>query len=131
MNRPSTLPFFQVDSGQVITASLGRSLEDMGMYLMLQALYWEAGCRLPSRETLHKKLYIGNSGKKKVALESVLEEFFPDGIHEGLDHCRDKALEVSRKNAANAKKGHERHRKPEESASFSQSAGGGPEDFPL
>lgn len=105
MKRTSTLPYFQLDSGKVLLDCMGHTMEERGMLLTLMAVYWEGECRLPSRETLMRKLSI-KGAKAGALLDSVLEDFFPDGLHEGLNLCKDNALQTSRTNSANAQKGH-------------------------
>ncbi len=121
MKRTSTLPYFQVDSGQVLLASMGRTHEEMGIYLMLLAMYWENDCRLPPKERLIAALQA--KGKKKQALlEQVIAAFFPDGVNAHLDQCKANATTTSQRNAANAKKGHAKRGNPEEIPENSQSS---------
>lgn len=127
MKRTNTLPYFQVDSGQVLLASMGRTHEEMGIYLMLQAMYWENDCRLPPRERLAGALRL--KGKKLAVLEQVIDDFFPNGINEQLDLCKVNALKTSQRNSANAKKGHESRGKPEEISGNSQSSNSDPSEF--
>lgn len=127
MKRTNTLPYFQVDSGQVLLASMGRTDEEMGIYLKLMAMYWENNCQLPSRERLTKALQL--RGRKLALLEQVIDDFFPDGINEQLDQCKDNALKISQRNAANASKGHESRGKPEEISENPQSGDPDPSDF--
>lgn len=127
MKRTNTLPYFQLDSGQVLLASLGRSDEEMGLYLKLMAMYWEGDCRLPFRDTLVRKL--GVKGKKLAVLELVLEDFFPDGVHEQLDLCRDIALKTSERQSANARKGHAQRGNPQEISRNLQAPDSDPGDF--
>lgn len=107
MKRTTTLPFFQVDSGQLLYESMGLSLEQMGIYILLMAMYWENECRLPPRENLVRKLKL--SPKKAAIMDGVIETFFPDGIHTNLDQCKENALQTSRRNSENIR---QRYRKP-------------------
>lgn len=109
MKRTSTLPYFQLDSGKVLLDCMGHTMEERGMLLTLMAMYWEGECRLPSKDTLIRKLSL-KGAKAGALLDSVLEDFFPDGRHEGLDLCKANALKTSQSNSANAKKGHEQRR---------------------
>ena len=127
MKRTNTLPFFQVDSGQVLAASMGRSHEEMGIYFMLLVMYWENDCRLPSRERLVEALRL--RGKKLAVLEKVLGIFFPDGIHEQLDLCKENALKTSLRQSANARKGHAQRREPEEIPGNPQSRDSDADEF--
>lgn len=106
MKRTNTLPFFQVDSGQLLYDSMGQSLEQMGIYVLLMAMYWENECKLPPRENLVRKLKL--SARKAAVMDEVIDTFFPDGIHANLDLCKENALQTSRRNAANARRGHAR-----------------------
>lgn len=119
MKRTSTLPYFQLDSGQVLLASMGHSHEEMGLYLLLLATYWEGDCRLPAREDLAKKLGMLRSPKKLALLDQVIDEFFPGGVNEQLDQCKANALKTSARQSANAQKGHTQRR-----------SGGNPEKSP-
>lgn len=100
----STPPYFPLDSGQVLRDAMGRSMEEMGIYSMLLALYWEGCCRLPPRERLAGMLHLKK--KQLPALEAVLDAFFPDGVNDYLDQCRENVLKTSRRNSENAKKRH-------------------------
>lgn len=110
MKRTSTLPYFQLDSGQVLLASMGHTHEEMGLYLLLMATYWEGNCRLPSREDLARKLGMLRSPKKMALLDQVIDEFFPGGVNEPLDQCKANALKTSQRQSANAQKGHAQRR---------------------
>ena len=111
MKRTTTLPYYQLDSGRFLNDSLGRTLEETGIYSMLLAIYWEHGCRLPAPEVLTRKLRLN---KRQVTLMwPIIDEHFPDGINEHLDLCRDQAMNVSRTNSANARKGHEQRKAKE------------------
>lgn len=46
----TTMPYFKFDSGRFLGETRGLPLVAIGMYALLQSLYWEAGCRLPSEE---------------------------------------------------------------------------------
>ena len=107
MKRTNTLPFFQVDSGQLLYESKGQSLEQMGIYFLLKAMYWENECRLPPRETLVRKLKM--TPKKAAVMDGVIETFFPDGVHTHLDQCRENALKTSVRNSENVR---QRYKKP-------------------
>lgn len=109
MKRTSTLPFFQVDSGKMNAEFMGLSMEERGMYVSLMLLYWENDCRLYSRESLVKKLGL-RSQKGKDLLDSVIAEFFPDGTHVLLDACKENAEKTSKRQSANAQKGHSQRR---------------------
>ena len=109
MKRTSTLPYFQVDSGKLLMDLMGHSMEERGMLLTLMAMYWEGECRLPSKETLMRKLSI-KGAKAGALLDRVLETFFPGGLNEGLDLCKANALKTSQSNSANARRGHEQRR---------------------
>lgn len=91
---------------------MGRSHEEMGVYFMLMAMYWENDCRLPSRERLAEALRL--RGKKLAVLDKVIDLFFPDGVNEQLELCKTNALETSRRNSANARKGHAQREKSQE-----------------
>ena len=102
MKRASTLPFFQVDSGQMLASSMGRTHEEMGLFLMLMVMYWENDCRLPHRERLAEALQV--RGKKLATLDKVIAIFFPGGVNEQLDLCKANALKTSQRQSANARK---------------------------
>ncbi len=104
MKRTNTLPFFQLDSGQLLFESMGHSLEEMGIYLLLMAMYWENECRLPASATLIKKLTL--TPRKAALMGGVIDDFFPDGVHANLDQCKANALATSRRNSENAQRGH-------------------------
>lgn len=126
--RTSTLPYFRLDGGTVLLDCMGFSMEERGMYLSLMAVYWECDCKLPSRERLTQVL--GLRGQKAAAtLNRVLEEFFPDGVNEHLDLCREEALKASRRGSANARKGHEKHRQAEGISPKTNGGETGPCDF--
>ncbi len=128
MKRTSTLPYFQLDGGQVLLDCMGMSMEECGMYLRLMAIYWEGDCRLPSRERLMQKLGI-RGAKAGAGLDRVLGEFFPDGVNEHLDQCRENALQTSRRNSANASKGHQQRKKPAGISPKTHGVEDDPEDF--
>jgi uncharacterized protein YdaU (DUF1376 family) len=127
MKRTNTLPFFQIDSGQVLSEAMGRPLEDMGLYLLLMAIYWEGECRLPARDVLLRKLQI--KGKKVAALDRLITELFPDGIHEQLDHQRENALKTSQRNAENVRRRYGNPQKSQESSGSPQGVNSGADDF--
>lgn len=127
MKRTNTLPYFQVDSGQVLLHSMGRTHEEMGIYFMLQAMYWENDCRLPPMERLAAQLRL--KGKKLALLEQVIGDFFPDGINDQLDLCRANAMKTSQRNSTNAKKGHESREKSQEISENSQGMNSDSSDF--
>lgn len=107
MKRTNTLPFFQVDSGQLLYESMGMTLEQVGIYALLMAMYWENECRLPPRETLVRKLKM--TPRKAVIMDGVIDTFFPDGVHTNLDQCRENALKTSARNSQNVS---QRYKKP-------------------
>lgn len=108
MKRTTTLPYYQLDSGRFLNDSLGRTLEETGIYSMLLAIYWEHGCRLPAPEVLIRKLRLT---KRQVALmENIIDEHFPGGINEHLDLCRDQAMKIKQQNSENARRGHEQRK---------------------
>lgn len=126
--RTSTLPYFQLDGGQVLLDCMGFSMEERGMYLSLMAIYWEGGCRLPPQETLLRKLSL--RGQKAAAtLDRVVQEFFPDGVNAHLDQCKENALQTSRRNAESARSGHQRRRQEAGMSPKPQDAEGDPSDF--
>ena len=128
MKRATTLPYFQVDSGKALLACMGRSHEEVGMYFLLMATYWENDCSLLPKDKLATKL--GIRGKTKLAtLENVITEFFPDGINEHLDLCRDNAMSRSKKNAENARKGHAQREKSQEISEKPHEVDSEDEDF--
>lgn len=127
MKRTNTLPFFQLDSGQVLLASMGRTDEEMGLYLKLMAIYWEGECRLPARDALIRKM--GVKGKKLAVLELVLDDFFPDGIHVQLDQQKANALKTSLRNTANVRKRYEQQPEVQDSSGKPQTQDADPTDF--
>ena len=112
----------------MLVSCMGLTMEERGMYFTLMILYWEGECMLPARETLIKKLGIRGRRAEGI-LDNVLEEFFPDGIHEHLDLCRETALQTRRQNAANAQKGHEKRKNSGEISENSQGCDDMPPDF--
>ena len=128
MKRTSTLPYFQLDSGKVLMDCMGHTMEERGMLLTLMAVYWEGECRLPSKDTLKRKLSI-KGAKAAALLDRVLEDFFPDGLHEGLDLCKENALQTSRTNSANAQKGHAQRKQVTGISQVAQSSESDPDDF--
>lgn len=127
--RTSTLPYFRLDGGTVLREAMGRSMEEMGIYVMLMAIYWEGDCRLPSRERLIQMLGLGRGQKAAATLDRVIQEFFPDGVNAHLDQCRDDALGASRRGSENARKGHERRRQEGEISPRANSGETDPNDF--
>jgi len=88
---------------------MGLSHEALGIYCLLQALYWENDCVLLQTDKLVRKL--GLRGKTKLALlYEVLDEFFPEGKHAALDACMEQAMKLSRKQSERAAKGHAKRR---------------------
>lgn len=128
MKRTSTLPYFQLDSGKVLLDCMGLSWEERGMFLTLMAVYWEGECSLPTKDALKRKLSI-KGAKAGALLDRVLEDSFPDGLHEGLDLCKANALQTSRTNSANAQKGHAQRRQVTGISQVAQSSKSDPDDF--
>jgi uncharacterized protein YdaU (DUF1376 family) len=106
MKRTTTLPYFMVDSGKALANCGGLPLEEVGAMFMLMLHYWEHDCHLPQREWLSRRLRL--KGKRAVLFDQVIADFFPDGVNEHLDLCRNQALKIKQINSENAKKGHEK-----------------------
>lgn len=128
MKRTSTLPYFQLDSGKMLSECMGLSMEERGMYLSLMLLYWENDCRLYPRDALVKKLVL-RSQKSKDLLATVIAEFFPDGVHARLDDCKANAERTSRQNSANVGKRYREKPGIEEKVRTPQEASSDPYDF--
>lgn len=103
----TTMPFYKVDGGKFLAETLGYSSAEVGIYARLMAIYWERGCKLPTKELLEKILQ-ATTKKEREALETVLDTFFPDGVHEHLDLCLSEAKAFSTRQSANARKGHDK-----------------------
>lgn len=127
MKRTTTLPFFTVDSGKALAQCGGLPLEEVGAMYMLMLYYWEHECRLPSKEWLTRRLRL--KGKRAELFDRVIDEFFPDGVHEPLDLCWDNAMDTKRRNSENAKKGHENRKAKEQEAEEIQESKNDDGDF--
>lgn len=103
MAATTTMPYFKLDSGKFLQDTMGLSHQEVGIYCRTMAIYWESGCKLPSKEMLKKKLSIGANKKDNAALDVVLEMFFPDGTNEHLDACLQEAKGRSKQQSENAK----------------------------
>jgi hypothetical protein len=82
---------------------------------------------LPPKEWLTRRLRL--KGRQVELFERVIDEFFPDGIHEHLDLCWDQAMITRRQNAENAKKGHEKRKAKEQKPKETQKSEIDGDDF--
>lgn len=108
MKRTSTLPYFPIDSGKDLIQFGGLPFEVTGLCHTLRLYYWENECSLPPKDWLIRRLRL--KGKQVALLDQIVEDFFPDGVHEYLDQCWDNAMDRKRKNSENARRGHEQRK---------------------
>lgn len=78
----------------------GLSMEHVGIYAKLRAIYWTNGCCLPEEISILKRKLPGASD---AVLQEVLTEFFPDGCNSYLDSKKAEAEALSHKASANAR----------------------------
>lgn len=124
----TTMPYFKLDSGQFLSETMGLPNAEVGLYIKMMALYWEHGCKLPTKDLLILKLH-SRTKKEKESVEGLLNLFFPNNTHERLDEGLKEAQGFSKLQAERAKSGHEKRKAHSANTVQTHSDEGDPDDF--
>ena len=98
------LPYFQFEPAEYLTKDVSFcSLSAQGLFINICSYYWQRNCNLTEKQLL-KRLDFVNELNELID-EDIIE--INDGfiIIEFLDNQRDKAIQNSKKNTENGKKG--------------------------
>jgi len=105
------LAWFKMDAGAFIADTMGLSNNDVGIYAKLTMLYWASGNQLPQEEGILKRKTGITSNEDSLALDSILNEFFPINeqgirVNNNLDRQLEEIKEISQKQSRNGKLAH-------------------------
>lgn len=101
-------PWFKHHLAEYHRDTSGMTMEEKGIYLSLQVLYWEHNGSLPPNVARR----LGIQGSQMEFLQEILDTHFPDSKHLGLDQQREEMLRVSDRARKAAQQRHKPERTP-------------------